>query len=73
MNRTQMIYLISMGCIVGITSSVGYYTSRKSYKQGCIDGMLIAEEFNELNRIYQEALHTSKEREIDKILKDKES
>ena len=73
MNRAKMIYLISMGCIAGITSGIGYYTSRKSYKQGCNDGILVAEKFNELNHIYQEALHESKERAIDEILKDIES
>ena len=73
MNRTRMIYLISMGCILGITTSVGYYTSRKSYKQGCNDGILIAEKFNELNHIYHEVLHTTKERVLDEVFKDIES
>lgn len=73
MNTTQKVYLVTMSVITGVTSFIGYKTSRKSYKKGRDDGILIAEKFHEINDIYQELLHISKEREIDKILKDLES
>lgn len=73
MNTTQKVYLVTMSIVTGVTSFIGYKVSRKSYKKGRDDGILTAEKFHELNHIYQEALHESKEREIDKILKDIES
>lgn len=73
MNTTQKVYLVTMSIVTGVTSFIGYKVSRKSYKQGRDDGILIAEKFHELNDIYQELLHTSKERAITNRLDDLES